>query len=121
LNACGGTTNIKGDKMAGPEFETEYIDRADLTESFSDYVEKFLYDGNTLRLELCVLRLDVPNPSKKKGTGKRVPVSRLVLTRGATLDLYNKLHKLVGVLEKQGKIKKRGAVLEAVSKPQKIQ
>lgn len=91
--------------MPAPKIETRYVDRTDLTEVFTDNVEKFLFDGNTLRLEFSVQRLDAPGVQSKP-VGVRVPVARMVLTPQATLDLYNKLSNMVGILQKKGMLQK---------------
>lgn len=90
-----------------PKIETQYQMRNDLDEIFADHVEKFLYDNNTLRLEFCVQRLNTPTANTQTA-GVRVPACRLVLTPKATLDLYNKLSNMVGVLEKRGALSRRG-------------
>jgi hypothetical protein len=38
-----------------PQFQ--YVDRPEVTETFADFVQRIQFDGQTLRLELCVSRL----------------------------------------------------------------
>ncbi len=93
--------------MPAPKIETQYLSRNELTETFSDHVEKFLFDGNTLRVEFSVQRLNVP-AAKDRPAGVRVPVARMVLTPKAAVDLYNKLNSMIEVLQKKGVLQKSG-------------
>lgn len=88
-----------------PKIETQYVPRDDVTETFSDHIEKFLFDGNTLRLELSVQRVDAPD-AKDRPAGHRVPVARLVLTPKAAVDLYNKLDNMIELLQKKGVLRR---------------
>lgn len=88
------------------QIETTYVDLPDLTETFSDHVEKFFFDGNTLRVEFCVRRVEDAQPNKTP-SGKRYPVCRLVLHQEAAIDLINKLQGLTAALEKQGVLKRQ--------------
>ncbi len=89
--------------MAKPKINWKYVDRPAVTETFCDYLQSFSFDGQTLRFEFCVERLDEPIPSvkKQKLTGKRYTCARLVLTPDAGQDLYNKLHMVVQQLQAQ--------------------
>ena len=86
--------------------ETKYVDLPDLSETFSDHIEKFFFDGNTLRIEFCVRRIEDAQPQKPP-SGKRYPVCRLVLHQEAAIDLINKLQGLTAALEKQGVVKRQ--------------
>ena len=89
-----------------PTIETQYLDLPDLSETFSDHIEKFFFDGNTLRIEFAVRRIEDAQPNKAP-TGKRYPVCRLVLHQEAAVDLINKLQGLTAALEKQGILKRQ--------------
>ena len=91
-----------------PTMQITYVDRSEVCETFADTVEKLSFDGQTLRLELCVTRMDDPAPPNPP-TGKKYTACRLVLPPLAALDLVNKLQQLVALLEQQG-IVKRGVL-----------
>ena len=91
--------------MAVKPIETEYVDRPEISETFADHVENYIYEGSTLRLEFCVRRIEEIKPPDAP-TGRRYPVCRLVLTNDAAIDLFNKLQKLVGAMEQKGLIKR---------------
>lgn len=86
--------------------ETKYVDLPDLSETFTDHIEKFFFDGQTLRIEFAVRRVEEAQPQKPP-TGKRYPVCRLVLHQEAAIDLINKLQGLTAALEKQGVLKRQ--------------
>ena len=62
------------------------------------------FDGQTLRLEFCVSRLDEQKPPAAV-TGKRYPACRLVLPPAAAIDLMNKMQQITAGLIKAGVLK----------------
>ena len=84
-----------------PTMQITYVDRSEVSETFADTIEKLSFDGQTLRLELCVTRMDDPTPPNPP-TGKKYTACRLVLPPLAALDLVNKLQQLVALLDQQG-------------------
>ncbi len=84
--------------------DLRYEDRADLVETFADNVQRMTFDGRTLRVEFCVVRMDDPDAKAKKRTGKSVPVVRLVLDLDAAVDMFNKMNSLQAALQNQGVI-----------------
>lgn len=91
--------------MAEPKLEISYVDLANVSETFADSVEKINIDGNVWRFEFCATRMEEPKPEKNVIPGKKYPVCRLVLTNNCGLDLFNKLRRLVEIMEKQGMVK----------------
>ena len=85
-----------------PQFQ--YIDRPEVPETFADFVQRIQFDGQTLRLEFCVSRLDDQKPGVP-ATGKRYPACRLVLSAGAAVDLMNKMQQITAGLIKAGVLK----------------
>jgi hypothetical protein len=85
--------------------ETQYIDRLDVVETFIDSTGLVTFDGNTVRAELCVTRMNEPAPPKGL-TGRKYPAVRLVLTPNATVDLFNHLQTMIDAMEKQGLVKR---------------
>lgn len=80
-----------------------YIDRPDVNETFADSIHGLSFDGQTMRIEFCSVRLD-PLKSPEAPTGRQYPVCRLVLTPNAGIDLYNRLQHIIKALEKSGAI-----------------
>lgn len=84
--------------------ELRYVDRADLVETFADNVQRMTFDGRTLRVEFCVVRMDDPDGKAKTRSGRSVPVVRLVLDLDAAVDMFNKMNSLQAALESRGVI-----------------
>jgi hypothetical protein len=80
------------------------VDLPDCMETFADTVTNITFDGQTLRIEFGVTRMD----EVKKGltpTGKRYPVCRLVLPTIAAVDLINKMQQTAAAMEQAGIVK----------------
>ncbi len=75
-----------------------HVDIAELAETFVDNVNNVVWDGQTLRVELCVTRY--PPPDQMASGAKRYPVCRLVLTAAATADLYERLRQSSAAIAK---------------------
>ncbi len=91
------------DAKAAP-MQFEHVDRPDLSEVFADYVNRIQFDGQTLRFEFCVTRIE-EHPAPARPTGKRYPACRLVLSAGAAVDLMNKMQQITAGLIKAGVLK----------------
>jgi hypothetical protein len=81
-----------------------YVDRPDCEETFADAVNSVFFDGQTLRIEFGITRMD----EMKKGepvTGRRYPACRLVLPPAAAIDLINKMQQTAAALEQAGIVK----------------
>jgi len=90
---------------AAPAIQFQYIDRPELAEIFADFVSRVQFDGQTMRFEFCVSRVDdQPGGS----TGKRYPSCRLVLQPSAAIDLMNKMQQMTATLIKAGVLKADG-------------
>ena len=81
-----------------------YLDRPELGETFSDSIRSCMFDGQNVRIEFTVGRFDDP------GTlgiieGKQVPVSRLVLSAPALIELLNRLGQVTESMRKAGILK----------------
>ena len=72
-------------------------DLPELRETFSDHVGMTTFDGQLLRIEFQVTRLDTPKPPDPP-TGRRYPVCRLVLTGPAAAALYNALGTMIAAV-----------------------
>jgi hypothetical protein len=78
-----------------------YVDRPDLAETFVDSVSGLVFDGQTLRLEFAVTRLDEVKPNVPI-TGRRYPACRLVLPPAAAADLINRMQQIGAALTQAG-------------------
>jgi len=81
-----------------------YVDRPDLAETFADSVSGLVFDGQTLRIEFAVTRLD----EVKTGapiTGRRYPACRVVLSPAAAIDLINRMQQIAAALTQAGLVK----------------
>jgi hypothetical protein len=74
--------------MKLPEEQVTHIDRPEIPETFVDSLGLITLDGPITRLELCVTRMDKPNPPSPP-TAKRYSVCRLVLAPEAIIALAN--------------------------------
>ena len=89
--------------------QLRYEDRPNLLETFADNVQRMTFDGRTLRIEFCVERPDEQTAAQQK-TARSIPVVRLVLDLDGAVDLFNKINSLQSALERQGVIRKTGAL-----------
>ena len=62
------------------------------------------FDGQTLRLELGVTRLDEIKPNAPI-TGRRYPACRLALSANAAVELINRMQQIAALLTQAGLIK----------------
>jgi len=98
--------SITAKSAAAPEAQRQavtirYIDRPDLAETFADSVSGLVFDGQTLRLEFAVTRLDEVRPNAPL-TGRRYPACRLVLSTAAAADLINRMQQIAAALAQAG-------------------
>jgi hypothetical protein len=81
-----------------------YIDRPDIEETFADSVTGLIFDGQTLRIEFAVTRLDEVKANTPL-TGRRYPASRIVLPPAAAVDLINRMQQIAAALTQTGVVK----------------
>ena len=86
------------------QIKYEYVDRPEVAEVFADFVQRIQFDGQTLRFEFCVSRLEDQQPGTPT-SGKRYPACRLVLSAAAAVDLMNKMQQITASLVKAGVLK----------------
>lgn len=87
-----------------PAVTLRYLDRPDCLETFADSISGLSFDGQTLRLEFAVTRMDDVKPDAPV-TGRRYPVCRLVLQPLAAVDLINRMQQVGAALAKAGVVK----------------
>ncbi|MGO9698925.1 MAG: hypothetical protein ACLPX7_06650 [Xanthobacteraceae bacterium] len=81
-----------------------YIDRADIGETFADSVTGLTFDGQTLRIEFGITRIDEVKANTPI-TGRRYPACRLVLSPAAAVDLINRMQQIATALTQAGLIR----------------
>ena len=81
-----------------------YVDRPDLVETFADSVTGLIFDGQTLRIEFSVTRLDEVKPNAPI-TGRRYPTCRLVLSPITAVDLINRMQQIAAALTQAGVVR----------------
>jgi hypothetical protein len=97
-------------KPAGAQTASiRYVDQPDCAETFADSINALYFDGQSLRIEFGVTRLDEAKPNTPI-TGRRYPASRLVLSPLAAVELMNRMQQVATALTQAG-------VLKAAAKP----
>lgn len=81
-----------------------YIDRPECTETFADSIVGVTFDGQSLRLEFGISRLD-ERKADAPLTARRYPACRLVLPPAAAIDLINKMQQIATALTQAGLVK----------------
>jgi len=81
-----------------------YLDRPDMAETFADSLTGVRFDGQTLRIEFGVTRMDSVQANAPI-TGRRYPACRLVLPPAAAVDLINKMLQVAEALKQAGVVK----------------
>jgi hypothetical protein len=87
-----------------PPLAIAHVDLPQLAETFADSVHNVVWDGHTLRVDLCVTRY--PEPAQMGEGAKRYPVCRLVLTAAAAADLYERLRQSSAAIAKGAETRK---------------
>jgi hypothetical protein len=100
---------------AGTQTATiRYIDRPEMGEVFADSINHVYFDGQSLRLEFGITRLDDVKPNTPV-TGRRFPAQRMVLTPHAAVELINRMQQVGAALAQAGVLKANPA--GAAAKP----
>ena len=81
-----------------------YIDQPDMAETFADSINHVYFDGQSLRLEFGITRLDDVKPNTPV-TGRRYPAQRMVLTPVAAVELINRMQQVGAALAQAGVLK----------------
>lgn len=82
----------------------KYVDRDDMGETFANSIIGLRFDGQTLRIEFGVTRLDEIKANSPI-TGRRYPACRLVLPPAAAVDLINRIQQIATALTQAGIVK----------------
>lgn len=97
--ATGGTT---APNAAAPTLR--YVDQPDCKEVFADSINNVYFDGQSLRVEFGITRLDDIKPNTPL-SGRRYPAQRLVLTPIAAIELINRMQQVGMALTQAGMLK----------------
>jgi hypothetical protein len=77
------------------------FDRPEVAETFADSITSLVFDGQSLRIEFGVTRLDEVKPNMPI-TGRRYTACRLVLPPAAAVDLINRMQQIGTALTQAG-------------------
>ena len=89
---------------AGQTATIRYIDRPECTETFADSINHVYFDGQSLRIEFGITRLDDVKQNAPV-TGRRHPAQRMVLTPMAAVELINRMQQVGAALTQAGVLK----------------
>ena len=93
---------VPASSTAGGQRATiRHFDRPDVAETFADAVTSLIFDGQSLRIEFGVTRLDEVKPNAPI-TGRRYTACRLVLPPAAAADLINRMQQIGAALTQAG-------------------
>jgi hypothetical protein len=87
-----------------PQATIRYVDRPDVSETFADAISGLVFDGQTLRIEFAVTRLDEVKANAPI-TGRRYPICRLALPPATAVDLINRMQQIGNALGQAGVVK----------------
>ena len=109
LEEKGAAPSAAAKPADGQTATLRYVDRPDCAETFADSINNVYFDGQSLRIEFGITRLDDIKPNTPV-TGRRYPAQRMVLTPGAAVELINRMQQVGAALAQAG-------VLKATPKP----
>jgi hypothetical protein len=108
LSAAAGVaapfSSVEAGQRGQQSAAIRYFDRADLQETFADSVTGLIFDGQMLRIEFGVTRLEEVKANAPL-TGRRYPTCRLVLPPAAAVDLINRMQRIAAALTQAGVVK----------------
>jgi len=84
-----------------------YVDRPEINETFSDSITGLFFDGQSLRIEFGVSRVNDAKPNSPLA-GNRYPACRVVLTPTAAVELINRMQQIAVALAQAGVVKRVG-------------
>jgi hypothetical protein len=93
--------------VKAPDTQTatvRYVDRPECAETFADSINHVYFDGQSLRIEFGITRLDEMKPNTPV-TGRRYPAQRMVLTPQAAVELINRMQQVGAALAQAGVVK----------------
>jgi len=103
-----GPMGSSGQAQQRPQVTLRYVDRPELAETFADSISHLSFDGQSLRIEFAVTRMDDAKPNTAL-TGRRYPAARLVLPPGAAVELINRMQQIAAALTQAGVLRQNPA------------
>ncbi|MGA8651678.1 MAG: hypothetical protein ACLP19_10070 [Xanthobacteraceae bacterium] len=91
-----------------------HFDRPEVAETFADSITSLIFDGQSLRIEFGVTRLDEVKPNTPI-TGRRYTACRLVLPPAAAVDLINRMQQIGAALTQAGVAKPAARASESAA------
>ena len=91
-------------KAAAAKADIRYVDRPDCLEAYADSVSHLYFDGQSLRIDFSVTRVDEIKPGVPI-TGHRYPIQRMVLSPSGAVELMNRLQRVAAALTQAGLLK----------------
>ncbi len=101
-----------GKPVERPNMTVRYVDRPECAETFADSITGLFFDGQSLRIEFGITRVDDVKPNTPL-TGRRYPACRLVLPPVAAIELINRMQQIAAALTQAGVIKAAATPAEA--------
>lgn len=99
-----------------PNASIRYVDQPECKETFADSIVSVFFDGQTMRIEFGITRMDDIKPGATM-SGRRYPACRLVLPVNAAVDLINKMQQTGAALQQAGVVKTSPQKTEPASAP----
>jgi hypothetical protein len=96
--AASGAAAAPGERQAPT---IRYFDRLDVGETFADSINALIFDGQTLRIEFGVTRLDEVK-SNNAIAARRYPACRIVMPPAAAIELINRMQQIAAALTQSG-------------------
>ena len=91
-------------KAEAAKADIRYVDRPDCLEAYADSISHLYFDGQSLRIDFSVTRVDDIKPGVSV-TGRRYPIQRMVLSPSAAVELMNRLQRVAAALTQAGLLK----------------
>jgi len=92
---------VPGQAPQRQQVTLRYVDRPECAETFADSIHGLSFDGQSLRIEFAITRMDEVKPNSPM-TGRRYPACRLVLPPGAAVELINRMQQIAAALTQAG-------------------
>jgi hypothetical protein len=95
---------VAGEPSQRQSASLRYVDQPECAETFADSINGVFFDGQTLRIEFGVTRMDEVKPNTPL-TGRRYPAVRLVLPPSAAIELINRMQQTAAAMTQAGVLK----------------
>jgi hypothetical protein len=102
--AASSASSAEAGQRERQSMTIRYVDRADMAETFADSITGLVFDGQTLRIEFGVTRLDDVKANAPR-TARRYPACRLVLSPVTAVELINRMQQIGAALTQAGVVK----------------